>query len=125
MFRRFCFAFLTAATLAACAGVPGLSTIPAAPAAVAETTVLDEKAAIGAELAYQAFRTAAELAVDAGVLKGERAAAVARADNRAFAALGVARAAYDAGNASSYGSALAEARAAISGALAIIKGGAP
>jgi hypothetical protein len=93
-----------------------------APATIADRTVLDEKAVLGAELAYQAFRTAAELAVDAGVLKGPRAAQVADLDNRAYQALGLARVAYRTGNAPTYSSALDNARAVIAQGLALVKG---
>ena len=115
--KRFAFALaLAALPLASCA------TLPASPASVAESTVLDEQAAIGVELAYKAMRVALETATDAGLLRGERAAQAAALDNRAYAAVQATRAAYRAGNASGYLAVASEARAAIAAALSAIKG---
>lgn len=116
----------TAAAAALCLGLTGcagLATLmgPPATTTVANSTVLDEQAAITVELAYKAARLAAEMAVDAGVLKGERAAQVAALDNKAFAAVTSVRAAYRAGNASYYGVALQEARAALETMITAIK----
>ena len=116
MRKLFLFA-LAPLTLAACDLNP-----PVSPGQVARRTVLDEQAALGVELAYKAFRTALEVAVDAGVLRGERAAQVAALDNRAYAAVQAVRAAYRAGNAASYTQAVSDARAAINAALAAVKG---
>lgn len=125
MFRNAVFTFLAVAALAACA-LPGPLSSPTAsvppPAELANRTELDERAALGVELAYSAFVTAAELAVDAGVLRGENATRVAALDARAYQALAVARAAYDTGNAETYSSALLNARTAIAEAVALIKG---
>lgn len=121
-FRFIALTYLAVAALTACTIPAGTGSIPSAPVVAADKTVLDEKAALGAELAYQAARTAAELAVDAGLIKGETARKVADADNRAYRALGAARAAYRAGNASSYSAALDEARAAVSEILSLVKG---
>lgn len=112
---------LALAALTAC-NLPDVGSVPASPGAVADKTSLDERAAFAAELAYEAFRTAAEVGVDAGLIKGERAVAIANIDSRAYQALMVARAAYEAGNAESYASALSNARAAIADGLALIKG---
>jgi hypothetical protein len=103
--------------LTACAG--GLS-LPTAPAQVANATVLDEQGALGVELAYKAFRTALELATDAGVLRGAAASKAADLDARAYLAVLAARGAYKAGNAGSYAEAVNDARAAITAALAAI-----
>lgn len=105
-------------SLPGCASLAGLM---AWPAAVANQTALDEQGAIGVELAYKASRTAMEVAVDAGLLKGPRAAQMADLDNRAFAAVTGVRAAYRAGNASNYYVAIADARAAITAMLAAVK----
>lgn len=116
--------FLAAALPLALAGC-GLSTlgnVPTSPGQVADRTVLDEQGALGVELAYKAFRTALEVAVDAGLLRGERATQAAALDNRAYAAVQAARAAYRAGNAANYQRAVTEARAAIDAALAAVKG---
>ncbi len=100
----------------ACVG----TAIPAAPAAIADSTALDEQGALGAELAYRASRTAAELAVDVGVLKGERATEVAALDRQAYAALQAVRGAYRTGNAASYEAALGEARTSVTAILMLI-----
>jgi hypothetical protein len=94
--------------------------IPPAPSEIADKTILDEQGALGAELAYKAARTAAELAVDAGVLKGTRASQVAALDRKAYAALLAVRTAYRAGNATAYDTALTEARSAVSQILTLI-----
>lgn len=118
--RKLFLAAVLPLTLAGC----GLGTIagnvPASPGAVASQTMLDEQGALGVELAYKALRTALEVAVDAGVLKGANATKAAALDNRAYAAVQAARAAYRAGNAASYAQAVTDARAAISAALAAI-----
>lgn len=96
------------------ATLPGCATIPSAPVEGADQTVLDEQAMLAAEVAYKAARLAVEAGVDAGLVHGERATRLAAADRAAYAALGQLRAAYRAGNASSYASALSEAQGAIS-----------
>lgn len=116
MRKLFLAAMLVTGTLAGCTGM----NVPTSPGAVASQTVLDEQGALGVELAYKAFRTALELAVDAGALKGARATQAAALDQRAYAAVGAARAAYRAGNATSYTQAVSEARGAITAALAAI-----
>lgn len=116
------FGFIAALALAGCG--PLASTLPPAPAAVADRTTLDESAALTAELAYKAARVSVETGVDAGFIKGATAAKVATLDSAAYAALGKVRAAYRAGNASTYSSALTEARGAISALLALTGKGA-
>lgn len=115
--RKLILGALLPLALTACAG---LGSVPTSPGAVASQTVLDEQGALGVELAYKAFRTALEVATDAGVLRGANATKAAALDNRAYAAVGAARAAYRAGNAASYAQAVTEARAAITAALAAI-----
>lgn len=106
--------------LMACGGVTSaINSIPASPAAVADSSTLDEQGALAAELAYKAARVAVETGVDAGLIRGATAAKVAKLDRQAFAALGLVRKAYDAGNAASYTSALTAARAAISDLLTL------
>ena len=109
-----------ALSLTGCAGLGAMMT--GGPATAANQTVLDEHGAIGVELAYKAARTALEIAVDSGLLKGDRAAKAAALDNQAFAAVTGVRAAYRAGNASNYGAAMGEARAAVTAMLAVVKG---
>ncbi len=86
---------LAAALLAAC--TPGqVSTAVGIPTPIeyAERTAVDEQVGVGIENGYKAFRTAMELAVDTGFLKGERAATVQRANRCAYAAVNVYRQAY-------------------------------
>lgn len=116
--KRLLFVVGAALALAGC-GLTGLASIPSAPVAVADETVLDEQGALAVELAYKAARLAVETAVDAGQIRGERATQVAALDNQAYAAVQTARRAYRAGNATSYGAALAEARGAIADLLAL------
>lgn len=113
--------FLLAApfALVSCATFPS---VPTSPDQVADATVLDERAAIAVESAYHAAGLALEAATDAGLLRGAAAAKAARLERAAYHAVLAARAAYDAGNASSYETALAEAREAIAAALLAING---
>lgn len=110
------FTFLAALALAGCTP-GGIASIPDSPAAVANSTTLDEQGALAAELAYKAARIAVETGVDAGAIKGATATRFAALDSKAYAALGKVRAAYRAGNAATYASALTEARSAVSALL--------
>lgn len=106
--------------LPACGGITNaVNAIPAAPSVAADKATLDEQGVLAAELAYKAARFAIETGVDAGLIKGVSAGHLAKLDQRAFAALGVVRKAYAAGNAVSYASAIAAARAAISDLLTL------
>lgn len=87
-----------------------------APNTVADRTTLDERAAIGVELAYQA---AAQLALSTGAAKRED---VKAADRKAYAAVKAVRAAYSAGNASSYPTAAIAAHEAVAALLTAMKG---
>ena len=117
--KKLILAAALALSLSGCAALGALMT--GSPATVASHTTLDEQGAISVELAYKAARTALEIAVDSGVLKGEQAARAAALDNQAFAAVTGVRAAYRAGNASNYGVALAEARAAVTAMLSALR----
>lgn len=120
--RKLLLGALLPLTLAGCAGLGSLPTVPPAPVEVANRTAADEQAAQGAELSYKAFRTALEIATDAGLLKGAAATKAANLDNRAYAALLAARAAYRTANSADYLAAVGTARAAIDAALAAVKG---
>ena len=100
-------------------GLAGFGSVPPAPVAVADRTMIDEQGLLGLELAYKAARMVAETGVDAGLIRGDVALKVAQLDNAAFRALGVARGAYRAGNADSYAAALSEGRTSIVALLAI------
>ena len=110
---------LLLALLCALPACTPVNTIPPAPAAVADKTVLDEQGALAAELAYKAARIAIETGVDAGLIRGATATKIAALDAKAYAALKIVRQAYAAGNATSYASGLATARAAISDLLTL------
>lgn len=87
--------------LALAAATPMLAACPGplqSPGQVAQHTVADEQMMLRAEQAYKLARTIGEIAVDAGLLRGENAARAAELDNQMFAALGVARSAYAAFN---------------------------
>lgn len=103
-------------------GLVSCETVPTGPRDVADQTILDERAALAVELAYRAAGTALEIAVDAGALTGENAAAAARLENRAYTAVLAVRAAYDTGNASTYAEAVDSAQRAVSAVLAAVKG---
>ncbi len=102
-------------------GCAGFS-LPTTPSDAANGTILDERAALSVELAYKAQAKLLETAVDAGLLKGNRAAVAATFDIRAKSAVDAVRAAYDAGNAQSYNAAIDEARSAIEAAVNTISG---
>lgn len=113
------------AALALAIALPACSTLgslPTAPSEAADRTLLDERAAIAVESGYQAVGLALEAAVDAGVLAGPDAAKAATLERRAYSAVQAVRAAYDTGNAASYETALATARAAIAAALLAVNG---
>lgn len=99
--------------LASCAALPPPASVPASPVALADRTVADEQGLLAVELAYKAARLSVETAVDAGLIKGQRAAQFAQLDAKAYAAVQTARTAYRTGNATSWGNALASARQAI------------
>jgi hypothetical protein len=102
-------------------GCATLGAIPTSPGAVASATVLDEKAAIGFELAYQGAALAATTAIKAGFIKGPAATRVALIDNKAYAAVKAVRTAYDSSNATDYATAATKAQAALAELLDAIK----
>lgn len=89
---------------------------------ISNSTRLDERLALGVEGAYAAARTAAELAVDAGIVKGAAATRLRAANKRAYDAVQAVRAAYCAGNQTSYVGAAVKATEAVSAFLANSKG---
>lgn len=113
------------------AGLP--ASVPASPAAVADKTTLDEKGALGLETAYSAAARLATVAFKVGIVAPSKDADVKRAnfcqlvlaglavvtdrggqvaalDCKAYSALQKVRAAYDAGNATSYAAAFEQAK---------------
>lgn len=124
-----------AAVVLACCAAPALSacgvadirppgSIPASPAAVADSTTLDEKGLLGVELAYSVARTLGEFGVDAGLIKGATATKIAELDSKAYGFILLARSAYSLGNRTTYGGALDDARGVIAEILKLAKGGA-
>lgn len=106
---------LTAAlALASCGPGEIMSTgaipVPPPPITIANRTILDEQIGKGAEILYKATRTAMELAVDAGILKGKTAEKAATLDMSLYEALRAVRTAYRAGNATGYADAAEEVK---------------
>lgn len=105
-----------ALALSGCATVPS---VPSAPVDLTSQTTLDEKGAIAAETAYTAAAKAASLAIRAGVIHDPATIKrIGELDRQAYAAVQATRAAYDAGNASSYVSAFTRSNAAVRALLA-------
>lgn len=109
------FTVMVAAALALAGCVSeGLNSIPASPGSVASQTVLDEKGAIAVETAYTAAAKAAALAIRTGVVSDPNTVRrIGELDNRAYASVKATRAAYNAGNASSYLMAFNQANTAV------------
>jgi len=103
-------------SLSACGPLSALT----APATYANATVLDEKLAIGVELAYQAAAQAVLAVNDVRPFSPALKARIQAADRKAYEAVVSVRAAYRAGNAPSYSMAAAEAQSAISALLQLI-----
>jgi hypothetical protein len=110
---------LACTSLSACST---LAAIPASPSVVANATVLDEQAATGAEIAYKAFRVAVKAYVTGYGVSPETAGKLRTINNQAYGLLGSVRRAYNAGNATSYNSALSDLYGSIAQGYAIIKG---
>jgi hypothetical protein len=124
--KRFIIAYalaMASLTMSACS--PALSVasaLPASPQAAADATIIDEQAMLSVELAYQASATALLVSLKSGLITGDRAAKAASLDQIAYATVLAVRAAYDAGNATSYTEAIPKAYAAIAQTLKIVKG---
>ncbi|MDQ3023217.1 MAG: hypothetical protein M3R04_02350, partial [bacterium] len=91
---------ILALALTAC--VPQAPLVISAPASYADRTAVDEQVAVGIENAYKLLRTAMELGVDAGLIKGAFAMRVAEADRVAYNAILVEREAYKTGNSADF-----------------------
>jgi hypothetical protein len=114
MMKKLLIAF-AALSLTACS-----TAVVPTPVEVADRVVLDERIAVSVELAYKAARTAVETAVDAGLVKGDKATTLAALDRKAYTAVLAVRAAYNAGNAQSYNDAVLQAQVAISSITSIL-----
>lgn len=100
---------LLAAALAVSAlTVSACSPMASEPATVADKTKLDEQSMLSAETLYYSTNVLAQIAFDTGKLTTDQREKVKAADNKAYKALGALRAAYRAGNSTSYYKALAE-----------------
>lgn len=96
--------------LVALGGCAQLTQIAPPPDAIADMTTVDERGSLAIEVAWRAAGAALEAAVDSGRLTGAAAAKADRIDARAERFVGLARAAYDAGNAADYMAAIAQAK---------------
>lgn len=113
-----------ALSLAGCAttGGTGVGGIPASPSEVANKTTLDEKGGIAADTAYYAANRLAALAIRTGIVTDKATIAqIGKIDLAAKAAVQKVRDAYDAGNATSYAAALAEADRLTKSLIALAK----
>lgn len=108
--------------LVALGGCAQLAQIAPPPAAIADSTTLDERGGLAIEVAWRAAGAALEAAVDSGHLTGAAAAKADRLDARAAHFVGLARAAYDAGNSADYWSAVQQAKPLIADLRALIEG---
>ena len=93
--------------------IAGCMTVPTSPGTVAGQTQLDERIAIGVELAYQAAALSATTARQAGLIGDAQWARVKLIDNRAYAGVRAVRAAYRVGNADGYATAFVETQTAL------------
>ncbi len=108
--------------LAACS-LPAVADLPTSPGDVAQTTTVDEQAALAVTLAYTGAARAAALAIETGLIADRDTIARIGALNRsAYTAVQAVERAYRAGNADSYLAALADARAAVTLMLDAVKG---
>lgn len=93
-----------------CLPLPACNGFAAGPVEVADQTVIDEKTAIGFELAYTAASKSGLTLARAGIIDAGEFAAL---DRRAYTALLAVRATYRSGNAAGFDTAAAELQAAI------------
>lgn len=106
--------------LAAC-NVP-IASIPTSPVEVANSTTIDDSAAIAVESLNKAWLTLIDVGINAGVIKGDTATKVLAIDDRITQAITAARLAYAAGNAETFTEALRKLRAAVDEGSALIRG---
>lgn len=84
----------------------------------ANATTLDEKLGVGAEATYQTGNKLGAALVTAGLMDKAK---FKDADNKAYTALLAVRAAYKAGNATDYATAVAQVNAAVAEIRALVK----
>lgn len=105
-------AALCVVALSGCDQIGAVNSLPT-PSTVAEKTTLDEKAGLAVDLAYQAANRAVFFAAKAGFLTPAQKAAAADIDADAYTAVQATRAAYKAGNATTYADAVSAALQAV------------
>ena len=98
--------------------LPACATLPTAPAAVADKTVLDEKIGIAATVGYTAASTLGNRLSRLGVIPRAQFQAL---DQRGYDAVIAIRAAYLAGNATNYLAAIEQAKAATAAIGGLVK----
>lgn len=98
--------------------LPACATLPTAPAAVANATVLDERIGIAAELGYTAASTLGNRLSRLGVISRPAFQAL---DNKGYAAVLATRATYRAGNADDYLAAVEQVKAATAAIGGLVK----
>ena len=99
----------------------GCVTVPS-PAALANSTKVDEQSINTLELAYKTWRLAVETGINAGAIKGQLAAHTAQLDNQLYSALTAAETAYNGGNAKDYATAEADFNTALTVGYSAIGG---
>lgn len=119
--KRIYLTVAAALALAACGPLTPPASIPA-PVTIADRTTADEQLASSVEVAYSAWRFAVELGVDTGVFKGAAAATLAKVDRDVYAAVLVARSAYQTANATDFAAAVKAAKVTIARAVVTAKG---
>lgn len=111
---------LLAAASLALSACSTIGTIPPSPSEVCDKTTMDETGGQLVELGYRLFRTAGELGVDAGKIKGPLATRIRALDNQLFAATQAVQNAYATCNAADYAEAIERAKAALASANAAL-----
>lgn len=124
MMRKLMITMGMALSLAACA-TPGSivggvldASVPTKPADVANKTSLDERLATGATIAYTAASRLGTALASAGLIDKARFKAL---DQQGYAAVLAVKAAYDAGNSTSYAAAIDRVNAAVAGINALVR----
>lgn len=106
------------ALLALLCALPACATVPTSPAAVADNTLIDEKVGIAATIGYTAASTLGNRLSRLGVINRAQFQAL---DQKGYDAVLAIRAAYLAGNASSYLLAVEQAKAATAAIGGLVK----
>ena len=107
-----------ASTAGSMAGTALDASIPVKPGQVADRTTLDERLATGVTVSYTAASRLGTALASAGLIDKARFKAL---DNQGYAAVLAVRAAYDAGNATSYVAAIDRVNAAVAGINSLVR----